>query len=444
MADLRTECFVIMPYGVKEGVMIQPSDAVDGGAATGGGAGETAIARVDFDAVYRDLIAPAVEAAGFAPRRSDEQGGGRLIIDHLYEQLCYTPIAIADGTLCNPNVFYEIGLRHAVRPSTTLLIHAEGTLIPYDLKDVPFYAYPTESVGGVLRIPADCRETVVARLAQFIRDGAKMMHDGFEDSPFFTTAIARTGTSRIIREHHKLHWPLSGAPGALGIASGDLEKIRGIDAWANSENEFFDMARTVENSVSSAIRRLSRPDRAIGPVPKDQDPVFAELTNKARLRSTQTGLNQVIDTAAGRLGRDNGVKRIFHVATASVGPRGGFEPSQDVHHTIGELVRAVDRYNRRRWRKSGKMATLLVPLFGAGQGGRRPESLASQLVSGAIAALREIAETTKKNRQPALTTVYFLAREKFHYEMMVRVLSDYVDQGALEAPTEPPPRIAPA
>ena len=45
--------------------------------------------------------------------------------------LCH--YAVADITGANPNVFYELGIRHAMRPRSTVIVFAEGTVLPFDI-----------------------------------------------------------------------------------------------------------------------------------------------------------------------------------------------------------------------------------------------------------------------------------------------------------------------
>src|SRR5271155_3251593 len=86
--------FVIMPFGEKK--------APDGTA-------------IDFDAVYRDLFAPAIAAAGLMPHRADaDRRGGSIHLD-MFQDLLLAEFVVADLTLDNPNVWYEIGVRHALR-----------------------------------------------------------------------------------------------------------------------------------------------------------------------------------------------------------------------------------------------------------------------------------------------------------------------------------------
>lgn len=102
---MRPLCFILMPFGKK------PS-----------GDGRV----VDFDAVYERLIKPGVDAAGLEPLRADEEIAGGVIHKAMFERLILCEFAVADLTTANANVFYELGLRHAVRPWATQLLFAKG------------------------------------------------------------------------------------------------------------------------------------------------------------------------------------------------------------------------------------------------------------------------------------------------------------------------------
>ena len=97
---------------------------------------------VDFDAVYRHLIAPAIEEAGLESLRADEEMTGGIIHKPMFERLILCEFAVADLTTANANVFYELGIRHAVRPNSTMLLFAENTRLPFDLallRGLPYY-----------------------------------------------------------------------------------------------------------------------------------------------------------------------------------------------------------------------------------------------------------------------------------------------------------------
>src|SRR5437667_8657389 len=150
-------CFVLMPFGKKPGA-----------------AGLT----IDFDAVYRDLIAPAIQEAGLELLRADEEQTGGLIHKPMFERLILCEFAVADLTNANANVFYELGLRHAVRPASTVLIFAEGLgQLPFDV--APLGALPYRlGPDGAPKESGPARDALAARL-QAARPG------GPTDSPVF-------------------------------------------------------------------------------------------------------------------------------------------------------------------------------------------------------------------------------------------------------------------
>src|SRR5207244_7509355 len=83
--------FVIMPFGEKK--------AADG-------------TTIDFNTVYEKLLAPAIMAAGLAPHRADaDRRGGSIHLD-MFQDLLLAEFVVAALTIYNPNVWYEIGVRH--------------------------------------------------------------------------------------------------------------------------------------------------------------------------------------------------------------------------------------------------------------------------------------------------------------------------------------------
>src|ERR1700757_2479509 len=124
-------CFVLMPFGKKP---------------------DTTGVMIDFDAVYKELIAPAIKEAGLESIRADEEMAGGIIQKPMFERLILCPFAVADLTTANANVFYELGVRHAVRPwSTVALFYSGGARLPFDVADLRALPYKLTSAGT----PAD-------------------------------------------------------------------------------------------------------------------------------------------------------------------------------------------------------------------------------------------------------------------------------------------------
>ena len=85
----------------------------------------------EFDFFLKKAIKPAVEKSGygFEVIRADEILRPGLIINDILEQISSAFIVIADLTNQNPNVFYELGVRHALSPRTILIARS--------IKDIP-------------------------------------------------------------------------------------------------------------------------------------------------------------------------------------------------------------------------------------------------------------------------------------------------------------------
>ena len=115
-------CFVIMGFGKK-------TDFETG--------------RVlDLDKSYRNMIKPAVEAAGLTCLRADEIVHSGLIDMPMYEQLLKADVVVADLSTSNRNAYYELGVRHALRPYTTVVVSEDGSKsFPFDLNHVAIRTY---------------------------------------------------------------------------------------------------------------------------------------------------------------------------------------------------------------------------------------------------------------------------------------------------------------
>ena len=77
------------------------------------------------------------------PLRADETVGSGLIHSDMFKDLRDRPVVLADLSLENPNVFYELGIRHVMSPSGTVLMCRKGTTLPFDVghQRVIFYNF---------------------------------------------------------------------------------------------------------------------------------------------------------------------------------------------------------------------------------------------------------------------------------------------------------------
>ena len=109
-------------------------------------AGDSCFVMMPFAAplgnYYEKVYKPAIEKAGLKPVRADAEifGTGK-IMDQVWSGINAAKVLVAEMTTRNPNVFYELGLAHALKKPVVLVSSNEGD-VPFDLK-----AYP----GNLLR-----------------------------------------------------------------------------------------------------------------------------------------------------------------------------------------------------------------------------------------------------------------------------------------------------
>jgi tetratricopeptide repeat protein len=116
----RKKCFVLMGFGVKTDYRTQ---------------------RVlDLDKTYR-IIKTAVEAAGLDCIRADDLVHSGVIDKPMYEHLLEADVAIADLSTSNENAIYELGVRHALRPQTTIVLAEKQFKFPFDVSHVVIRTY---------------------------------------------------------------------------------------------------------------------------------------------------------------------------------------------------------------------------------------------------------------------------------------------------------------
>lgn len=86
-----------------------------------------------YNEVYRDAVEPLVREIGFEPLRIDDvHTPGIIIINDIINNLSEASIVLAEISEKNTNVYYELGLAHALG-KPTLLMAIKGTSLPFDV-----------------------------------------------------------------------------------------------------------------------------------------------------------------------------------------------------------------------------------------------------------------------------------------------------------------------
>lgn len=119
---------------------------------------------LDLDKSYNYIIKPAAEAAGLECKRADEIIHSGLIDVPMYEQLLKADVVVADVSTYNCNAFYELGVRHALRPFTTITISEDKMTFPFDVNHLAIrrYQHLGEGIdyGEVQRMQKELRQAI--------------------------------------------------------------------------------------------------------------------------------------------------------------------------------------------------------------------------------------------------------------------------------------------
>jgi hypothetical protein len=105
--------------------------------------------KLNLDAAYRSMIKPAVEDAGLECFRADEIVHSGVIDVPMYQQILTADVVVADLSTSNNNAFYELGVRHALRPYTTIIVAEDQFKFPFDLGHIVIrqYKHLGEDIG---------------------------------------------------------------------------------------------------------------------------------------------------------------------------------------------------------------------------------------------------------------------------------------------------------
>jgi MAP3K TRAFs-binding domain len=305
----RPLCFVLMPF--------HASHDSDG-------------QRVDFTAVYRQLIVPAIEDAGMTPVRADEDLSGGIFHKNMFERLVLCEFAVADLSTGNPNVYYELGVRHGLRPYSTVALFRRGWRLPLDVASLSALEYPVDADGT----PVD-----VAQTRQALGDRLLAAREAKVDSPVHQLVtglpVPEIDHERIdtFREHAErsetLRRRLDDAA-RLGVAA-----VRAVEDDLGAPRDF---------DLSTALSLLVTYRSISGWADKVR---LVELLSRP-VRATTTVQEQYA-AALNRVGRDSEAERLLRDLLQR-------RPSSETYGLLGRVYK--DRWSREpsARRRSGYLA----------------------------------------------------------------------------------------
>src|SRR5262245_45987697 len=159
-------CFMVMPYGRK------PTQAEAG----------RGPAEIDFNGLWDRGYVPVIKALGYEPVRAD-QDTGALIISQMLERLYFADLVLADMTIANGNVYYEVGIRHAAKEKGCVLLAADWSRQLFDVAQLRTVRYPLPE-GDVTEPTVQAFQGAIKDAMQKLASGVSPMHASIKGFPF--------------------------------------------------------------------------------------------------------------------------------------------------------------------------------------------------------------------------------------------------------------------
>jgi hypothetical protein len=137
--------------------------------------------EVDFDALWEKVHQPVLQELGYQAVRADRDVGA-LIISQMIQRLAIADLVVADITLANANVYYEVGVRHAAMKHGCVLVSAGWARPVFDLDQMRQLRFPLPD-GDVGKEAAEAAREVLRKDLKGLVDGQSPVFDAVPGFP---------------------------------------------------------------------------------------------------------------------------------------------------------------------------------------------------------------------------------------------------------------------
>lgn len=213
MADgPKKVCFMVMPYGKRATGLNDPEVPKD----------------IDFDRLWDQAYQPALLELGYDPVRADADLGA-LIIKEMLERLVIAHVVVADISIPNANVYYEVGVRHAAKEQGCVMLAADWAKPLFDIDQMPRLAYPLAD-GAVGEAAAKAvRDVIIERLPAMVA-GTSPVFDSVPGYPTEADPAAARSFKTFVQKLSSFQGKARAARGAApskraGLARALVEEV---------------------------------------------------------------------------------------------------------------------------------------------------------------------------------------------------------------------------
>lgn len=239
-----------------------------------------------YRALFDSVLKPVLHQFGYDTKRADDFQAAGSITRDIIKTISESEIVIADLTDLNPNVFYELGVRHTLRGSGTIMIMDEtSTEIPFDISTYRVIKFRSDVAGiGKLRQHLESYIETITSNSQDFRDNP--VHDWLPSLPMDLVE----SSNGSVEENLKIQ---------LASLKSDLseykKKYGNVEAHESLEAPSTIIRQAIREAEEGALPALLV-DEAILSAQEKNVPKFLELSLRAiELKSSRLSIRQVVN-----------------------------------------------------------------------------------------------------------------------------------------------------
>lgn len=247
---------------------------------------------VDFDRVDSELIAPALSLCGFEGGTTAQMKDAGSIQSDMFELIIEADVVVCDITVHNANVFYELGIRHALRKKHTVLIKGQPSsdMTPFDIGGFRYLAYPVATPGSA-----------VDELVRAIKAGINGTRD--TDSPVFQlmpglpeARSPNTVPTDFVQEVQRAR--SAGDKGWLLMLAEDVRNQRfewdGLRAVANAQWKLRDYERARQNWEELLARNTAEVEARLA-LSNIYERLYRQSNEPTHLRRSEEAIDALLE-----------------------------------------------------------------------------------------------------------------------------------------------------
>lgn len=264
---------------------------------------DTAGKEINFNRVEDELIKPVLERLKFTGGTTAEITEQGNIREDMFEELLKADLVIADISIHNANVFYELGIRHALRDKYTYLIRCRADDTPFDLRTDRYLEYDRDDPKAACdslyeglnnTVQGDRKDSPVFQLLPRLeaQDWTRLIvvPEGFREEVERVAKNGCTGDLMLLADETKaFYW----APQGLRDVGNALFNLKAYDAardvWESLKERLLTTDFEVEQKLATVYQRLkdlTRSDQAVNRALKSEKSTSYERAELYSLRGS--------------------------------------------------------------------------------------------------------------------------------------------------------------